>query len=476
MNDPNGLVFHKGRYHLYFQHNPAGVEHANMSWGHASSADLVTWTEHPVAIPADDDGAIFSGSIVVDTENTSGFGTLQNPPLVAVYTLASAGRQAQALAYSLDDGSTWTKFAGNPVLDRNSADFRDPKVFRYQDGATSYWVMVAVEAEARQVVLYRSDDLTRWTHLSTYGPAGAVGGVWECPDLFPLAVDGDAHDVRWVLLISLNPGGVAGGSGTQYVVGRFDGVVFTPDRDVSASASRVADPAGPQSRAELESFDWLDYGRDCYAGVTFAGLPDEDRILIAWMNNWDYAHSVPTSPWRGMMTLARRLALTTADGRPRLRQTPIHRGGVTVVEERQLLVGDADTFRSRLPESGSLELRAVMEPGAQLTIRLRHDFAGDGGVLIAYDPATGRLISDRRAAARGLPHEFATVQHVTLPPSDTIALTIHVDVSSIEIVAGEGLVMLSDLVFTPEEDRWLTISSEGARARIEHVRISDDSM
>ena len=251
MNDPNGLVYDDGTWHLFFQHNPYGTRWGNMSWGHATSTDLVHWEEQPIAIPQtfDDEGRavedIFSGSVVVDEHNTSGLGTAENPPMVAIYTSAYtpahptlAGKQAQSLAYSTDGGTTWTKYAGNPVLDRGSANFRDPKVFRYTNPATgeSYWVMVAVEALQYRVVLYRSDDLKTWTHLSDFGPANATGGIWECPDLFPLAVDGDPANTKWVLVVNLNPGSVAGGSGGQYFVGDFDGTTFTSESTVSDAA------------------------------------------------------------------------------------------------------------------------------------------------------------------------------------------------------------------------------------------------
>ncbi|WP_434994308.1 GH32 C-terminal domain-containing protein [Arthrobacter sp. Ld5] len=242
MNDPNGLVYHKGVYHMYYQYNPFGTRWGNMSWGHATSTDLLRWQEKPVAIPQTlgTGGAsiedIFSGSIVVDTANATGFGTTQNPPLVAIYTSTYtgahptlAGKQAQSLAYSTDDGTTWTKYSGNPVLDRNSANFRDPKVFRYDGPAGSYWVMTAVEATDHKVVLYKSTNLKNWTYLSEFGPANATEGIWECPDLFPLPVDGNTANTKWVLVVNLNPGAVAGGSGGQYFVGSFDGTTFTSE-------------------------------------------------------------------------------------------------------------------------------------------------------------------------------------------------------------------------------------------------------
>ena len=247
MNDPNGLVYYKGLYHLYFQYNPQGTRWGNMSWGHATSKDLVHWEQQPLAIPQtfNAEGVptedIFSGSVVVDKNNTSGFGTADTPPLVAIYTSAYtaahptyAGLQAQSLAYSLDDGQTWTKYSGNPVLNRTSANHRDPKVFWYdKPGGGGYWVMVTVEATEHRVLLYKSSDLKDWTELSDFGPANSTAGIWECPDLFPLKVAGTGK-TKWVMIVNLNPGAVAGGSGGQYFVGDFDGTTFTSESTVSA--------------------------------------------------------------------------------------------------------------------------------------------------------------------------------------------------------------------------------------------------
>lgn len=264
INDPNGPVWFDGQYHLFFQHNPEGSQWGNMSWGHAVSTDLVRWEERPLAIPYSEREHIFSGSVVVDERNTSGFGAPGRPALVAAYTSWDpvTGIQAQSLAYSRDAGSTWTRYEGNPVLDLGSREFRDPKVFWYDEGG--YWVMAVVLATDRVVQLYRSDDLTAWTHLSDFGPANAVGGVWEMPDLFELPVDGDPEDTRWVLVVNLNPGAVAGGSGAQYFVGDFDGTTFTAENVVTEDRA----PDG----AVLVDFDGQTYGEGWTTTGTAFGL------------------------------------------------------------------------------------------------------------------------------------------------------------------------------------------------------------
>lgn len=264
MNDPNGLVYHQGEYHLFFQYNPDGDQWGNMSWGHAVSTDLVHWQELPLAIGHDDTEMIFSGSAVVDHANTSGFGTKDQPAMVAVYTRVpkAGGHQSQALAYSTDRGRTWTKYAANPVLDIGSGEFRDPKVQWY--APTRSWLMAVVLATERKVRFYSSKDLKSWAPLSDFGPAGAVGGVWECPDLFELPVDGKPGKRKWVLVVSLNPGGIQGGSATQYFVGDFDGKKFTPDDDGSYTP-----PAG----TVVQDFEATSFGDWTATGTAFGPGP-----------------------------------------------------------------------------------------------------------------------------------------------------------------------------------------------------------
>ncbi|GAA1233480.1 glycoside hydrolase family 32 protein [Microbacterium phyllosphaerae] len=465
MNDPNGLVFHDGLYHLYFQYNPQGIEHANLSWGHATSTDLLRWTERDPAILCDDDAQIYSGSVVVDHGNTSGFGTDENPALVALYTAAAAGRQAQALAYSTDGGYAWTKYDGNPVLDRGTSDFRDPKVFRYDDGGDGYWVMVAVEAEDRQVLFHRSDDLKTWTLLSSYGPAGPVGGVWECPDMFPLAVDGDDDDVRWVLLISLNPGGIAGGSGTHYIVGDFDGTTFRASVP-HPTPTRALLRDGSQSRDELERYGWIDFGPDCYAGVTFDSLSRNERTLIAWMDNWKYAGRIPTDDsdeHRSAMTLPRRLSLVRdRDGDVRLRQHPVmdleapETSDLGSLTEGAALVADAsDAVRIRVSalfgDAQSVELRIGSETDAD-------------AVVIRQDRASARIELDRPDA--GMPEGFRGSSSAPLARADEIEWEILIDalneqVSSLELFAEHGERVLTALI--PASSCTFALAAVGGR-------------
>ena len=308
MNDPNGLVYYKGRYHLFYQYNPEGDQWGHMSWGHATSSDLLHWDEHPIAIRDDERAMIFSGSAVVDHKNSSGFGSLENPPMVAIYTEHQEEHQAQGLAYSLDEGITWTKYSGNPVLDLGKKDFRDPKVT--WDSHRGHWLMAVALPQEFIIQFYKSDDLKNWTHLSDFGPVGAVGGIWECPDLFELDVDGAT---KWILIVSLNPGGPVGGSATQYFIGDFDGVTFTQTE-------------------YLDEIKWIDFGADYYAAVSFNDAPHNRRIMIGWMSNWDYAKFIPANPYRGAMSLPREISLAKIDGKIELIQRPVAEGAQYVRE------------------------------------------------------------------------------------------------------------------------------------------------
>ncbi|SDY92281.1 glycoside hydrolase family 32 protein [Tessaracoccus flavus] len=812
MNDPNGLVYHDGVYHLYYQYNPQAATWGNMSWGHATSPDLVNWVEQPLAIGQTFNDAgqsiedIFSGSIVVDTENTSGLGTADNPPLVAHYTSAYtgdhptlAGIQAQSVAYSLDGGYTWEKYEGNPVLDRGSNNFRDPKVFRYTSPETgeSYWVMVTVEALAHEVLIYRSDDLLHWSYLSTFGPANATGGIWEVPDLFPLPVEG-ADETKWVMIVNLNPGSPAGGSGAQYFVGEFDGETFTAenvvtgeetvpgtviedfefgswaesdwtvvnesgdfngpfgdgpqagawrdqqevagyrgdslvnsfvgwdwptgtmtsapfeveqpwlnllvgggnhprveggqmgneppagsllwngfeglrdgssladigwvgtgdlqatrspssaggdyyigdarintweggpngddnkgtltspsfeisgdyisfligggherpglalelivDGDVVRTAAgqdagalqwttwdvaefrglegtlRIVDevgggwghltldhvvvgdePAQPRSsettvnlvvdgevvrsatgnnsetldwaswdvaefigsEAEImivdnnrfgwghilvddivasdaaqprriESYDWLDWGPDYYAAISFANVPDGRRIMMAWMNDWRYANAIPTAPWRSANALPRELTLQLVDGAYELEQAPVRELASLEVKSdrlRRTNVTVADTATALPWSSDAYKLEVTVDPQdatfAGVAVRTNSAFGDEGGegTLIGIDTAAGRLVVDRTSAGEDSFHpQFAAAYSAPLVHEDgRQTFTVYVDRSSVEVFADGGLRTITSQIFPDPNSLGLSLVSEGGTARFVSV-------
>jgi len=358
-NDPNGLFYLDGVWHLYFQYYPHAPEHGPMHWGHATSCDLMHWEEQPIALFPDASRYIFSGSIVVDSQNTAGFGpapaagegaqdanqgtppaaalTHQSPPVVAIYTAhdalkakatgdAALTAQTQAIAYSLDGGTTWTHYTGNPVLPNPGLrDFRDPKVS--WDAERGRWLMVLAAGD--RVQFYASANLKEWEFLSEFGQKiGAHGGVWECPDFFSMKVEKvhgeppppDAEE-KWVLFVSLSPGGPNGGSATQYFVGDFDGTKFIPDKQFTTPPNRqkaaakqiVGNPLNNPTVLETirSPYAWLDWGRDNYASVLFNNVPDGRRVMIGWMSNWDYAKKLPTAAegWLGQMTFPRQLIL-----------------------------------------------------------------------------------------------------------------------------------------------------------------------
>ena len=305
-NDPNGLVFYKGEYHLFYQFNPFGTKWGHMTWGHAVSPDLVHWQDLPSALKEENGIMMFSGSAVVDQHNSSGLcqsASRDRSCMIAIYTGHTATRQTQNIAYSNDRGRTWTKYRGNPVIDLGLKDFRDPKVLWYEQ--QKKWVMATALSDQHKIRFFESMDLVHWKALSDFGPQGATGGVWECPDLFPLRV-AESGEIKWVLVVNINPGGAAGGSGTQYFVGSFDGTAFHNDNP----------PA-----QEL----WMDYGKDYYAAVSFFGHPagDSRRIMIGWFSNWQYANDTPESDWRGAMAFPREILLKKTNAGVRVAQRPV---------------------------------------------------------------------------------------------------------------------------------------------------------
>ena len=418
-NDPNGLVYYKGEYHIFYQYNPFGDKWGHMSWGHAVSADMVHWKHLPVALAEENGVMIFSGSVVVDP-NTSGFCGAGAPDcLVAVYTGHTSTRQSQHIAFSNDRGRTWTKYSGNPVLDLQLKDFRDPKVLR----VGSNWVMVVALPDQHKVRFYRSANLKAWELLSEFGPAGATGGNWECPDLFPLSG-------KWVLAMNLMPGGPQGGSANQYFVGDFDGVKFVNGH-----------PA--------DTVLWADYGADWYASTSFYGIPDGRRLWIGWLSNWLYATDEPTSPWRGVQSFPRSLSLH--DGRlvqepiaelKKLRGPALRLANVTVEEANHKLA----TFHG---QSYEIEVE-----GAE-TVQVLKGSAEETIVSLK-----GTVSIDRRRSGGGSIHkEFAKV-HAAGPARITRA-RIFVDHSVVEVFANDGETVLTDRVFPSSAADGLAVGGAG---------------
>ncbi|CEN60526.1 Putative Exoinulinase InuD [Aspergillus calidoustus] len=477
MNDPNGLIYHNDVYHLFYQYNPGGATWGAMSWGHATSKDLIHWEHQPVALlargyPDAITEMFFSGTAVADVDNTSGFGGNGSTPLVAMYTSfypqeqelpsgksVAANQQAQSIAYSVDDGMTWTTYdAGNPVIAEPPAEyadqiseFRDPSVFWHQ--STGKWVAVVSLAKLHKLVFYTSTDLKTWKHVSEFGPANAVGGVWECPSIFPLPLDGDAENLKWVAQIGLNPGGPPGvtGSGSQYIVGDFDGTNFTPD---------------PES---VQQTNWLDYGPDFYAALSFSGLPTNDRVDIAWMNNWQYAAAIPTDPWRSSLTVPRKLSLATINGTATVVQQPIVQeqnstprrwssipAGVTKLN----VTGKAIDATLSFSKSTAAEVGLIVRASADLSEQTR----------IGYDFTTQQLFVNRtQSGETGFDGSFSSVYYAPLHSNDgNITLRALVDWSSVEVFGGLGDVTLTAQIFPSDDsvDTYL-FSTDGSTSGVE---------
>jgi fructan beta-fructosidase len=426
MNDPNGLVFYQGEYHLFYQYNPEGATWGHMSWGHAVSRDLLHWEHLPVALVEEAGVMIFSGSAVVDHANTSGLCRAQGTDrscLVAIYTGHGLGKQTQNLAVSQDRGRTWVKYAGNPVLDLGLKDFRDPKVFWH--GPSRRWVMVTVLADQRKVRFFGSTNLTSWTPLSDFGPAGATGGVWECPDLMEVPVENEPTRSRWVLDVDLNPGGPHGGSGDQYFVGTFDGTRFVSD-----------DP--------VERVRWVDYGKDFYASLSFANLPGRHPVWMGWISNWQYANEEPTGTWRGAQSLPRKLSLRrTADGW-RLVQQPT--GGLSTLMEAE--PGRHQMLRNTLPLPPTADITFVATAADQGEIGLRLSNEIGEELLVAVSADRRELSVDRtRSRNAPSPAGYAERHAGPLRPLAQVPVRVIFDRSVVEVFANEGETVITDRVY-----------------------------
>lgn len=429
MNDPNGMFYKDGVYHLYFQYNPYGSMWANMTWGHSTSRDLVHWTYEGTPIVPDAWGAIFSGSCVVDHENTAGFG---KGAVVAFYTSAKSTPwgdvQSQSMAYSLDNGKTFTKYEGNPILTSSERDFRDPKVFWYAPG--KHWVMML--AVGQHMEIYSSVNLKDWKKESEFGAMqGAHGGVWECPDLVELPIEG-TRQKKWVLICNLNPGGPFGGSAVQYFVGSFDGKTFVNESPTLTK--------------------WMDWGKDNYATVTWNNAPDGRCVALGWMSNWQYANNVPTRQYRSANTIARDLTLYRVGEELYLKSTPspeIKKArGEKVSKPSFNVTGEYEVASLLDDNKGAYEVELVIQnQGASKIAFCLLNEKGEK-VSMHYDLARRQFVMDRSES--GTVDFSKDFPAVTVAPADTdkeLTLRLFVDRSSIEAFGEDGKFVMTNLVF-----------------------------
>lgn len=449
MNDPNGMAYYDGEYHLFYQLNPYGSQWGNMHWGHATSKDLKQWKYQDIALIPDSLGQIFSGCMVVDKDNTAGFG---KDALIALYT--NAGKvQTQSIAYSTDGGVSFTKYEGNPVLvDANFVDFRDPKVFWYPQ--TKEWIMSL--ATEQTITFYGSKDLKEWSKLSSFGEGiGAHGGVWECPDLFPLQYNGKT---KWVLFVSINPGGPNGGSATQYFIGDFDGKEFKADA--------------------LEYPLWLDAGRDNYAGVTWSNTPEDKKIFVGWANNWDYANDTPTINFRGGLTVPRELQLMNNDKHLVVASTPIEglkdlrKDGRTI---ENFEVTDNYFLDKLLAENtGAYELEMIVKPQSKTTdFTITLSNANNEELVFNFDLKDKELAVDRSKSGKvDFNAKFAPAAAVgSLENHQEYKIRIFIDKNSSEIFINDGEVVQTNSIYPSEPFNKFSLNTVGGNVEVKNLSI-----
>jgi fructan beta-fructosidase len=448
MNDPNGLVYHKGEYHLFYQFNPFGNKWGHMSWGHAVSKDLVYWQHLPLAIPEEKDTMIFSGSCVVDKNNSSGFAKERGQtPMVAIYTGHIEGKnQSQHIAYSLDDGRTWIKYNANPVLDLGKKDFRDPKVFWYEPHQK--WVMAAVWPIERQVKFYTSKNLKQWELMSSFGPAGDTTGIWECPDLFEVPVQGEPKKTKWVLMLSPAPY-------MQHFIGEFDGYTFKNDNP----ADKIYRP---------------DYGPDYYAAIVYNNLPAGQKpVSIGWINNWNYATEIPTTPWKSAMSLPRELSAVKINNEWILTQR--------VVESIKKLRGKESaskniivTATKEIPvKSQALEISIDFLPTKNSISGVRLANGNGHYIEIGYDAARQIVYIDRSKSGDINFHPAFAKQSRYETPLATIngkiSLHIFLDNSIVEVFANNGQAAMTAQLFPDRNSNGIELFSNGKKVVFESV-------
>ena len=446
MNDPNGMVYYNGVYHLFFQYYPGGTVWGPMHWGHATSKDLIHWQQQPIALYPDSLGYIFSGSAVVDENNISGFGKNRKIPLVAIYTNhypkgANAGTnnyQNQSIAYSIDNGKTWIKYSKNPVLKNPGiTDFRDPNVMWYEPDKK--WIMTLATKD--RITFYSSPDLKNWEKETEFGEdVGAHGGVWECPDLLSFE---DKGKKIWILIVNINPGGPNGGSATQYFVGNFDGKKF-----VAAS----------------KEIKWLDYGPDEYAGVTWNNTGNR-KIFLGWMSNWLYATVVPTIKWRSAMTIPRELKIKHSGDEILVASEPVKE--LSSIEEkpviaRNILVNKNFDIAQKIKRPAfPCRLNLAIDSAADFSVILSNDIGEQ--IVIGYDKNDNQYYIDRTKSGKtDFQKDFAKVHTAPRFSEDPkLNLSLIIDVSSLELFADDGLTAMTEIFFPNKPYDKINIQTKG---------------
>lgn len=445
MNDPNGLVFYKGQYHLFYQYNPFANVWGHMSWGHAVSKDLIHWKQLPVALEEENGIMIFSGSAVVDTKNSSGLGSIQNPPLVAIYTGSTDTLQTQNLAYSTDNGLLWTKYKSNPVLNENKKDFRDPNVFWY--APEKKWIMSLSYPTTHQIAFYSSVNLRDWKQVGIFGPAGDTTGVWECPDLMRVPIYDQPGSYKWVLLTSQN-------ATMQYFVGNFDGKNFTSET-----------PNGTTLKP--------DYGTDYYAAIAYHSNPIEKPVSIGWVNNWNYANQIPTYPWKGAASLPRTLQLKKINDVWQLIQQPV--AALATLRKQPVIYSNKKINKTTelLPFKGNVwESEIIMQPAATGETGLQLAVGNGLALNISYNAAAKQLVINRNntpdyfsAAFAARPTSIAPVRLL----NNELKLQVFFDKSIVEVFVNNGEQVLTVQVFPAEENNGVALYSTGENALFKRV-------
>ena len=464
MNDPNGMVYKDGEYHLFYQHNPYGSVWGNLHWGHAISRDLVHWEHFPDAIAPDGLGTIFSGNAVVDKENTAGFGA---GAIIAIYTSASE-RQTQSLAYSIDNGRTFKKYERNPILTSTARDFRDPKMFWHEQ--TQKWVLILAAGQEMQI--YSSANLKDWTMESRFGEGhGAHGGVWECPDLIELPIEGTELK-KWVLICNLNPGGPFGGSATQYFVGTFDGKTFVNESSAAISTRKESD----SDTLPPTCCKWMDWGRDHYAAVTWSNAPDNRKIAIAWMSNWDYANNVPTQQFRSANSIPRDLSLYTYNGETYLKSTPspemfalrgkAQKKGSFKVDRtynlNKILADNTGTYE--------IEMEITNRDAEIIGFQL---FNTKGEAIDCYyNLAENKFFMDRtKSGIVSFSDKFPSITAAPIEKGKNFKLRLFIDKASIEAFGEGGRFAMTNLVFPTEPYNRISFYAKGGTYNVTSLTV-----